>query len=119
MRGFSQKAYTLVEMIIVVAIIAIILAVAFPSFLKAGEASFEKICINNLKQIDGAMEQWAQDYYIPAGTQPSAGQEDQIYSYIEGGKPACPSKGTYSLQSAGALPQVSCSRESEGHRLFN
>jgi prepilin-type N-terminal cleavage/methylation domain-containing protein len=118
MIKFHHKAYTLVEMMIVVAIIAVILSLALPNYLKTGKASAKNACINNLKQIDGAMEQWAIDKNIEDGITPTAEQEEEIYGYIDGGKPNCPSKGIYTIYAVGSKPQVRCSKDqSEGHKL--
>ena len=54
-----RKSFTLVEIMIVVAIIGLLAAIAVPSFLQARETSRKNACINNLRQIDGAKEQWA------------------------------------------------------------
>lgn len=115
---FSRKAYTLVEIMIVVAIIAILLSVAITNYLNTGKAAAKAVCISNLKQIDGAIERWAIDNGVVRGTQPDAAQEEEIYGYIEGGKPSCPAKGSYAILQVGIIPQVRCSKELEaGHKL--
>ena len=114
----SRKGFTLVEIMIVVAILAILLSVVLPNYLKSGKSTARNACILNLRQIDGAMEQWAINNSITAGTIPSSFQEEEIYSYVDGGTPKCPSGGEYSIHAIGALPQVTCSREDEGHRLI-
>lgn len=115
----GRKGYTLVEIMIVVAVVAILMSVAIPNYLRSGKASSRNVCILNLRQIDGAVEQWALDNNISAGAVPSGSQEDQIYNYIDGGKPTCPANGEYTLHAVGSVPQVTCSREDEGHKLPN
>ena len=44
---------------IVVAIIGLLAAIAIPNFIKARTTSQMNACINNLRQIDGAIQQWA------------------------------------------------------------
>jgi prepilin-type N-terminal cleavage/methylation domain-containing protein len=55
----SNKGFTLVEIMIVVAIIGLLAAIAIPNFVRARQTSQTNACINNLRQIDGAKQQWA------------------------------------------------------------
>ena len=57
-----KKGFTLVEIMIVVAIIALLAAIAVPSFMNARSKSMQSSCQNNLRLIDGAMQQYALDY---------------------------------------------------------
>ena len=64
MRSMRHKVdhrggFTLVEIMIVVAIIGLLAAIAIPNFIKARTTSKMQACINNLRQIDGAIQQWA------------------------------------------------------------
>lgn len=115
----GEKGFTLVEIMIVVAIIAILLSVAIPNYFNSGKAASRNACISNLRQIDGAMELWAMNNNISTGTVPSGSQEDEIYNYVDGGKPECPSNGEYSLHAISSYPQVTCSREEERHSFSN
>jgi prepilin-type N-terminal cleavage/methylation domain-containing protein len=114
MYKYCRKGFTLIEIVIVLAIVAVILAIALPNYLTSGSKSKKTICINNLKLIDAAIDQWAMENNIPDGADPS----DDIYSYIKGKKPECPSGGEYTLYPVGSKPQVRCSLEdAEDHRL--
>jgi prepilin-type N-terminal cleavage/methylation domain-containing protein len=54
-----KKGFTLVEIMIVVAIIGLLAAIAIPSFMRARTTAQANGCINNLRQIDGAKDQYA------------------------------------------------------------
>src|SRR6185369_8534756 len=47
------------EIMIVVAIIGLLAAIAIPNFVRARTTSQMNACINNLRQVDGAKQQWA------------------------------------------------------------
>ncbi len=54
-----KKGFTLVEIMIVVAIIGLLAAIAIPSFMKARTTSQMNACINNLRQIESGKDQYA------------------------------------------------------------
>ena len=58
-KSSRTQGFTLVEIMIVVAIIGLLAAIAIPNFVRARQNSQKNACINNLRQIDGAKAQWA------------------------------------------------------------
>ncbi len=61
-------------------------------------------CINNLRHIDGAKEQWALEKGITPGTDPDA---SAVFAFIREGEPQCPGGGTYTLNVIGVNPTCS------------
>ena len=57
-----RSAFTLIEMLVVIAIIALLAAILFPVFATAREKGRSASCTSNLKQLGLGMLQYAQDY---------------------------------------------------------
>lgn len=55
----NKAAFTLVEIMIVVAIIGLLAALAIPGFVKARKQSQGRRIINDARQLDAAIDQWA------------------------------------------------------------
>ena len=112
----NRKAgFTLVEIMIVVAIIGLLAAIAIPNFVKARTTAQKNACINNLRQIDGAKEQWALENKKKTG---DAVQDSDITPYIKGlAMPTCPAGGTYTTGPVDTNPSCSLSAAPTLHTL--
>jgi len=101
-----KRAFTLVEIMIVVLIIGILLGIAMPGWMNARENSRQKTCVSNLKQISDAKEIWALDTRQQDGAPCTQG--DLWPNYIAGGSfPSCPTAGTYTIGAVGETPTCS------------
>ena len=104
----SKKGFTLVEIMIVVAIIGLLAAIAIPNFVNARTTARNKACQANLKQIEGAIQVWAIDNNI-AGTA-AVTWGDIVPDYLKR-MPECPSGGTYGITTVDADPTCSIGGE--------
>jgi hypothetical protein len=81
------------------------MAIAIPNFVKARDTSQMNACINNLRQIDAAKQQWALENNKKAGDVPTAAD---LAPYLGNGKfPICPSDGTYTIGAVSNAPTCS------------
>ena len=93
----KKSGFTLVEIMIVVAIIALLAAIAIPSFVSARTKSQTSACKNNLRQIDGAKDQYALENNNTAPATVAALVSDYIKK-----TPVCPNGGTYAVGALGS-----------------
>jgi prepilin-type N-terminal cleavage/methylation domain-containing protein len=113
---FKQAGFTLVEIMIVVAIIGMLATLAIPNYVKAREQTHRTACITNLQHIDGAIQLWAMENKKDAD-QPVTYAD--ISSYLRNAV-SCPAGGTsfadsYAITVVDAKP--ACQRKPETHKM--
>ena len=104
LKRSSQSGFTLVEILIVVAIIGLLAAIALPNFIRARESSQKNACIENLTQIDGAKHTWAIEQKKVSTDLPTAADLYGPTLYIRE-EPTCPaSTSPYTINQVDTKP---------------
>jgi prepilin-type N-terminal cleavage/methylation domain-containing protein len=107
----TRSGFTLVEIMIVVAIIGLLAAIAIPNFSRARSTAQKNACIQNLRQIDGAKQMWATENRKTDSDVPT---EADVAAYLKGNAmPICPGNGRYSIRAVSENPIC----DAPGHTL--
>jgi len=108
-RTLSPAGFTLVEIMIVVAIIGMLAAIAIPNFVNVRAKAQAGACINNLSKIDAVACEFALENGKKTGD--AINYPSDLTPYIKlnraGSIPGCPAGGTYTENAVGAPPACS------------
>lgn len=105
-RNKRVSGFSLVEVMVIVLIAATILAIAVPQWYTARGKTHQKVCMTQLREIDGAKEYYAAEHRLAPNSPVSS--SDLWPEYLTGNAfPACPAGGNYFLQPIGTAPTCS------------
>ena len=87
----AKCGFTLVEVMVVVAVIGVLSTIVYPAYAKARETAMRNTCINSLRMISNAKDTYAMDNnnVVPV-------MAELVTSYIAK-SPVCPAGGSYSI----------------------
>jgi hypothetical protein len=114
--GFMNKAKNqiisafVVKLIVVLLVLVLPAAIIIPSFSR-GETAFQNVCVNNLRQIEGAKQRWSLQNLKGSNDTPTI---VEISPYLKQGVfPTCPVGGVYTVGKIGSNPTCNL----RGHKL--
>jgi prepilin-type N-terminal cleavage/methylation domain-containing protein len=109
-----RRGFTLVEIVVVVTLLTVLALIAIPNFLSARKDAAKSACINNIKEISYATEQWALELKKAPTAQVTF---DDIYPYMKGAV-VCPTGGKTFEDSYGisiVANEPTCLRQPQDH----
>ncbi|HEQ60126.1 MAG TPA: type II secretion system protein [Firmicutes bacterium] len=108
----QKTGFTLVEIMIVVAVIGLIAAIAMLNFIRARETSQATLCSQSLERLDGAKVLAAFEFNLGDLDVPTDDQLIPFFSApfgtaVDGSSDLCPAGGTYSVNDVASPPTCS------------
>ena len=97
-----MAGFTLVEIMIVVALIGLLATIASPTWVRARTNSQKTTCVNNLRQIEAAKQQWALENQKSGNALVTP--ENLLPYFQNKTMPTCPAGGVYTLNTVGLHP---------------
>jgi prepilin-type N-terminal cleavage/methylation domain-containing protein len=121
-KAVTQLAFTLIEIMIVVALIGLLAAIAVPNYLKIRTRAATNACINNLRLIDASKQQWALENRQPGSAVPVIGEiADYLIRANSTRLPVCPVNMSTNFSDNYDIRQVTnsptCKKVPADHRL--
>ncbi len=109
-RAAAKEGFTVIEVLMVALIIGLLAALAMPSYMRYRASARQCACINNLRQIDSAKDQWSLENRADEGDGVSGGD---LMVYLKNNWPTCPAGGQYAVGAIGQKPTCNIN----GHQL--
>jgi prepilin-type N-terminal cleavage/methylation domain-containing protein len=105
-KAVHETGFTLLEIMVVVAIVGLLAAISIPNYIKSRATSQAHTCINSLRQIDSAAQEFALEEHKRNGQ--NINFPDDLTPFIklnaQGSIPPCPAGGTYDCSVVGTPP---------------
>lgn len=92
-RSSTAGGFTMIEIMIVVALLGMLVAIAIPNFMKARLNAQRNTCVNNLRVIDSIKQQWALENRKDALDSPAHSQLKPYLVRDGNAPPSCPAGG--------------------------
>ena len=117
-RVSDVAGFTLAELMVVILILAFLLLIAFPNYVRAREQGFARGCSSNLKEIQTAVAQYAMENHLPQG----APIPDWVGALVGNGSylknlPECPEKGSYTVTNIDNEPTCTSTTAAYPHTI--